>query len=184
MKSKSNNMETKTETLFTVMKVVAWIAFVGLCIEAGAILVSFVFSLIKSPEETAILYKQIKLGDLHLKSQLDYIFLGSLVVWITVLKAYLAYFLIRIFDAITLKSPFQDKVVKLITNLGNTALHIAIVAIFTNLYVTQYLEIRFGLSIPVHFEVSEFLFLAGIIFVLSKIFKRGMEIQSENGLTV
>ncbi len=31
---------------------------------------------------------------------------------------------------------------------------------------------------------SEFLFMAGIIFIIALIFKRGVEIQSENELTI
>jgi hypothetical protein len=31
---------------------------------------------------------------------------------------------------------------------------------------------------------GEFLFLAGIVFVIAQIFKRGIEIQTENELTV
>lgn len=177
-------MKHKSDTLFTVMKVIAWIAFVGLSIDAGAILTSFVFSLLKDPEATQILYKPISFGELHQHSNLDYFFLGVLVVLIYGLKAHLAYLLIKIFDALVIENPFQEKVVKLISTLGNTALSAGITGVFTNLYVTQYLNRRFDIEIPLHFETSEFFFLAGIIFVLSKIFKRGVEIQSENELTV
>jgi hypothetical protein len=169
-------MENKSEILFNVMKVFAWIAFIGLSIEVGSIIFSFVFSL--------IFYKPIDLGDLYSKSQIHYNGFCILVIIIYGLKAHLAYLLIRIFDALVLINPFQEKVVNLISKLGDTALYTGLTAIFTNLYATQYLNKMYDIAIPIRFEVSEFFFLAGIIFVLSKIFKRGVEIQSENELTV
>lgn len=177
-------MEQKTEPLFMVMKVFAWIAFIGLCIEAGSILFSFILSLVVPVQEGQTLYRTLDLSELRLLSLKNYLGLSSLIAIVYGLKAYLAFLVIRIFDAQILTNPFQEKVVQLISQLGNSALQTGITAFLTNLYITQYLERRFEISIPIHFEVSEFLFLAGIIFVLSKIFKKGVEIQSENELTV
>lgn len=180
----SSQMENKSDTLFTVMRVLAYIAFIGLSIEAGSFLFSFVFSLFKSPEESSVLYRALELVELQQHSFWDYFLLGTLITLIYGLKAHLAYLLIKIFESLVMKNPFQEKVVRYIIKLGTTALNTGFAAIFTNLYITQYLERRFELDIPVQFEVSELFFLAGIIFVLSKIFKRGVEIQSENELTV
>ncbi|WP_026951256.1 DUF2975 domain-containing protein [Algoriphagus mannitolivorans] len=177
-------MEQKTEPLFSVMKVFAWIAFIGLSVETGSILVSFVISLIVPVQDGQVLYRTIDLSELHLLSLKNYLSLSSLIVIIYGLKAYLAYLVIRIFDAQILTNPFQEKVVQLISKLGNSALQTGITAFVTNLYITQFLERRFEIAIPINFEVTEFIFLAGIIFVLSKIFKKGVEIQSENELTV
>ena len=37
-------MIKKNDLIFDVLQVVSWIAFVGLCIEAGAIVFNFIFS--------------------------------------------------------------------------------------------------------------------------------------------
>ena len=177
-------MEKKTEILFIVMKVFAYIAFIGLSIEAGSILVSLIVSLAVSGQAAQNLYLGLNLGELHELSLGSYVVLGALIFAIYVLKALLAYFLIRILDTLKLDNPFEDKVVNLISKLGNTALSAGFVGVFVNLLVTQVLNIAFRIQLPVKFDVSEFFFLAGIIFILSKIFKRGVEIQSENELTV
>mgnify|MGYP005748039957 CR=1 FL=1 len=177
-------MEKKTEILFIVMKVFAYIAFIGLSIEAGSILVSFIVSLTVSGKASQDLYMGLNLGELHDLSLGNYIFLGSLVLAVYLIKAHMAYLLIRILDTIKLDNPFQEKLVNQISTLGNTALTAGFIGVFVNLFVTQVLNMAYRIEIPVKFDVSEFFFLAGIIFILSKIFKRGVEIQSENELTV
>ncbi|MDX5337949.1 MAG: DUF2975 domain-containing protein [Cyclobacteriaceae bacterium] len=177
-------MEKKTEILFILMKVFAYIAFIGLSIEAGSILVSLIVSLVVSGQAAQNLYLGLNLGKLHELSLGSYVVLGALIFAIYVLKALLAYFLIRILDTLKPDNPFQEKVVHLISKLGNTALTAGFVGVFVNLLVTQVLNIAYRIQLPVKFDVSEFFFLAGIIFILSKIFKRGVEIQTENELTV
>jgi hypothetical protein len=39
-------------------------------------------------------------------------------------------------------------------------------------------------GLEAHYISGEFIFLAGVVFVFSQIFKKGVEIQTENELTV
>jgi hypothetical protein len=41
-----------------------------------------------------------------------------------------------------------------------------------------------GIQLPTHDMGDEYLFIAGMIYIISQIFKRGIEIQEENNLTV
>lgn len=41
-----------------------------------------------------------------------------------------------------------------------------------------------GLPIPENWISGEFIFLAGVIFIIAQIFKKGIELQSENELTI
>ena len=56
--SKSNNF------VFQALNVVAWIIFIGLCIETGALLVNFVYSLFK-PEVVHNLYQKLDLSQIY-----------------------------------------------------------------------------------------------------------------------
>jgi hypothetical protein len=58
-------MEKKNNYVFTgFLSIVAWIIFVGLCIEAGGLIVNFVFSLYK-PEFVQNLYQKLDLSELY-----------------------------------------------------------------------------------------------------------------------
>ena len=60
-------METKDNMIYTGLLVVVWIIFVGLCINAGGLVVNFIFSLIR-PDLLGNLYE--KLDNLETKVDL------------------------------------------------------------------------------------------------------------------
>ena len=62
------------------------------------------------------------------------------------------------------------------------ALEIGILAIISNAYAKWLM--KSGVEVIYESNSTEFLFLAGIVFVIAQIFKRGLEIQNENELTV
>ena len=51
-------MSKMNKLIFTILHVIAWIIFVGLCIEAGALIVNFVCSVFK-PEVVGNLYQKL-----------------------------------------------------------------------------------------------------------------------------
>ena len=87
--AKSNNF------VFIALHVVAWIIFVGLCIEAGALLVNFAFSLFK-PEVVHNLYEKLDLSQMYSQSKWVYFGSYSLILTISVLKAFLFYAVIML----------------------------------------------------------------------------------------
>jgi hypothetical protein len=53
-------MKKTNNLIFTGLQIVAWIIFIGLCIEAGGLLVNFVFS-IYNPDMISRLYNKLNL---------------------------------------------------------------------------------------------------------------------------
>ena len=88
-------MSKKTNYLFIGLHIVAWVIFVGLCIEAGALIVNFIFSLFK-PEIVHNLYQKLDLSDLYSRSKWSYYCMYSFIMVISVLKAYLFYIVIKL----------------------------------------------------------------------------------------
>ena len=78
--------------------------------------------------------------------------------------------------------PFSAQMMSLIQKISHIALGIGIVALVAQNY-GRWLMHR-GHSVPQNWGGEEFLFLAGIIFIIGLVFKRGIEIQSENELTI
>ncbi|GLU53977.1 hypothetical protein Dfri01_34380 [Dyadobacter frigoris] len=57
-----------------------------------------------------------------------------------------------------------------------------IVAVLNNEHADRLFK-RTGI-ISEAWAAEEFIFMAGLVFIISRVFKRGVEIQSENDLTV
>ena len=62
-------MSRSYNIVFKILLVIAWIIFVGLCIEAGGLLVNFGFSIFK-PESVKYLYQKLDLSQIYNQSQL------------------------------------------------------------------------------------------------------------------
>ena len=175
-------MKTRTNTILGIMKVVSWIIFIGLCIKAGALLISGSVSLFINPEGASNVYLGLDLSQLYNSSKMYYMYVLSFLIAITALKAYIFYLVIKIFSKINFDHPFSDSMVSLIAKISHVALGIGVVALIAQNYSKWLL--KSGFEVQRDWGSSEFLFLAGIIFIIGLIFKRGVELQSENELTI
>ena len=101
--SKTNNF------VFTTLKIVSWVIFVGLCIEAGGLIVNFIFSLYK-PEFVQNLYQKLDLSEMYERSKWAFFSMYSFILVISVLKAVLFYVVIRLVSKINLTKPFNNYV--------------------------------------------------------------------------
>jgi hypothetical protein len=88
-------MSKKTKFVFIVLNIVAWLIFVGLSIEAGGLIVNFVFSLFK-PEAIPKLYQKLDLTEMYNLSKWAFFSMYSFILVISILKAYLFYMSIRL----------------------------------------------------------------------------------------
>ncbi len=177
-----------TKLILTVLLVLAWIIFVGLCIEAGGFIVNAVFAL-ANPSVVTRLWQQVDLSDLFKYDQ-GYFFTVTLVMGIvTALKAWLFYVIIRALHdkKLSISQPFSKESRSFIFYLSCIAL---LIGLFSNggVKYTEWLTGQ-GIKMPdTHYlrlgGADVWLFMAVILFIIAYIFKRGIEIQSENDLTV
>jgi len=172
----------KTTQVLNIMKTVSWIIFISLCIKAGTIIISSFVSLFVNEVASKNLYLGLDLSEIYNFGTWQYINVLSFIIAIAVLKGYLFYLVIKLFSKINLKQPFNLTVNKLITKISHICFSIGIIAIIANGYAKTLLNK--GISFRLTFESSEFLFMAGIIFVVAILFKHGIEVQEENNLTI
>ena len=64
-------MSKRNNFVFIGLHIVAWVIFVGLCIEAGGLIVNFVFSLYK-PEFVQNLYQKLDLSEMYNTKQMGF----------------------------------------------------------------------------------------------------------------
>lgn len=174
----------KPTQVLEILKVVAWIVFIGLCIKTGALLVSFFISIFINGNASTDLYQGLDLSDLLARNQMQYILLTGLIIAISGLKAYLFFYVIKITDKLNLINPFSQQVGKYILKMSHLALDIAIITFVAQSFAKWIAKDQINIKYAFDGSTGEFLFLAGILFVIGMIFKRGIELQSENELTI
>lgn len=174
-------MKIKTQTILTIMHVLSWIVCCGLIAQAVAILTSYTVSII-NPQAAKNLYKGLNLFSDMQNNFWQY---TSEVIFLTVtlgIKAYVAYLVAKVLSSIKIASPFTIEVSK---RLENISYFVLILWVITILYNTQVRWKIYNIAVPGGNQASEeFLLVAGVVFVMSQIFKKGVEIQSENELTI
>jgi hypothetical protein len=178
-------MKKKNDFILKALNVISWIIFIGLCIEAGALIFNFVLTLF-NPIATHNIYKGLDLSDLYENHFAQFIGVLSFVVVLSLLKAYLFYLVVRIFMKLNLVKPFTVEIANLIEKISIEAFAIALVSIIAHQYIKRLIQSGYEVS---HIETywndtAAFLMMAAIIFVISQIFKKGIELQNENDLTV
>ncbi len=170
----------KTEKILKVMNVLSWIVFIGLCIKTGAILISYFVS-ISTPEAAQNLYAGLDLSEYYNHSFKQYTFIVSYKVALFATEAYIAFLVTKLLSALNLEKPFNLEVQKLMQSISYSIFNLWILAMVHNTHV-QFTGKRYHFSMDLF--SSDFIFLAGVIFIFAQIVKRGIEIQSESDLTI
>lgn len=178
-------MSKKNDAILKVLHVVSWIVFIGLCIEAGALIFNFIFTLFK-PIASQDIYKGLDLSEMYEKQFPQFIGVMSFVVVLAVLKAYLFYLVVKIFMKLNLVKPFDVEIAKLIEKISYEAVAIAIVSVIAHQYTKRLIHNGYEVSDIEKYwnDTAAFLMMAAILFVISQVFKKGIELQNENDLTV
>jgi hypothetical protein len=173
--------KTRTEQILQAMHVLAWVAFIGLLIKTGALLVSYGMSCV-NPGASRNFYAGQDLYDLIQFSFLQYTMVVSFMIAISGMKAFATFLLIKALSKVNMMNPFKIEVAHVIERLSYVLFGTWILTVLSNAHA-DWLGKRTGL-IQGDGVDGEFIFMAGLVFILSQVFKRGVEIQSENDLTV
>ena len=178
-------MITRNNFVFIGLKIVAWVIFVGLCIEAGGLIVNFIFSLYK-PEFVQNLYQKLDLSQMYNLNKWVYFSMYSFILFISILKACLFYVVIRLLSKLDLKKPFNSYVSDQIKTISYYTLSIGLISYFARETAKSIQHYGFEVDMLNQFwaDSQAWILMAAVIYVIATIFSRGVEIQNENDLTV
>lgn len=177
---------SKTNSLvFWSLYIVAWLIFVGLCIEAGGLLVNFFFSLYK-PEFVPNLYQKLDLTEMYNESRFVFFAVYGFILTISILKAFLFYTVIRLMHSMDLSKPFSAFVARKFLQLSYYTLSIGLLSYIAKQWVENLMNRGFGIDTLNQFwaDSQAFILMGAIIYIIATIFKKGVDIQTENELTV
>ncbi|TMI96664.1 MAG: DUF2975 domain-containing protein [Bacteroidetes bacterium] len=182
-------MEISTKQILKILNVLSWIIFIGVCIEAGGSIFSAFYTLVINSINAKTYWVGNDLSSLYTYGRVHFFAETLLISISSVMKACIFYLLIKNLGSkkISMSQPFSKEVGHLIFNISYLSLFIG----FISLWGVKYKEwlVEQGVKMP---EVQYlrlggadvWLFMGVILFVLAQMFKRGIEIQSENDLTV
>lgn len=178
-------MSKSNKFVFLALNVVAWIIFVGLCIEAGALLVNFVYSLFK-PEVVKNLYEKLDLSQIYNLNKWVYFGLYGFILFISGLKAYLFYAVIVLLGKLDMEKPFSSSASGHITKISYVTLAIGVISFIARQTAMSLTHYGFDVSPLDRFwaDSTAFILMAAVVYVIATIFKRGVDLQNENDLTV
>jgi len=178
-------MSKRDNFVFKGLHIIAWVIFVGLSIEAGGLIVNFIFSLYK-PEFVQNLYQKLDLSQMYHLSKWAYYSMYSFILVIAILKAHLFYIVIRLISKLNLLKPFNSDVAGRITKISYYTLSIGVISHLASQTAQNLMHRGFEIDALNQFwaDSQAFILMAAVIYVIATIFSRGVEIQNENDLTV
>lgn len=178
-------MNWKIQPKLMFITVVIWIIFIGLCIKAGTLMIMFTYSLFK-PVVSQNLYESLNLNTLQDNHFWYYVATLSFIILVAFLKAYIFYLMLKVFSKINLVHPFSIEITKLISKIAAVSIQTGISIIIATSYI-EWVGKRFEQYISVGGFLGsslEYIFMGAIVYAIAQVFKRGVEIQSENELTI
>jgi hypothetical protein len=184
-------MEIKisTQQILKLLYVISWIIFIGVCIEAGGIIVNAVSTLALNPVNARYYWQQVDLSALYTYDH-GYFFAETMLISIVaVLRAILFYLIVKILhdNKLNLSKPFNREMGRFIFNVSYLAFGLGMFSYWGVQYTEWLVKLMVKMPDIQHLRLGGadvWLFMGVTLFVIGQIFKKGIEIQEENDLTV
>jgi hypothetical protein len=184
-------MEIKisTQQILKTLYVVSWIIFIGVSIEAGAFIFNSFFTLVLNPVGAHKFWQEIDLSGLYSYDHGYFIVVTLLMSIVAVFRAILFYLIVKVLDGkkLNMMQPFTREIGNFIFKVSYLSFAIGMFS-FWGVRYTEWL-VQQGVKMP---DIQQlrlggadvWLFMGVTLYVIAQIFKRGIEIQEENDLTV
>lgn len=184
-------MEIKitTQQVLKVLYILTWIIFIGVCIEAGGFIFNAFFTLAMNPAGAGNFWQEIDLSALYHYDKGYFTTITLLMIIVAVMRAVLFYLILKILHnkGLNLLKPFNNEMKVFVSNVSYLALGIGLFSFWGARYA-KWLVLQ-GVAMPdVQYlrlgGADVWLFMGITLLVIAQIFKRGVELQSENDLTI
>jgi hypothetical protein len=182
-------MEISTKQILKILYVLSWIIFVGVCFEAGGFIFNTFFTLVINPVDAKHYWPGIDFSGLYNYDHVYFFAETLLMIIVAVMRACIFYLIIKILHdkKLNMSQPFSREVGHFIFKISYLALSIGLFSWWGVKYTEWF--VKQGVKMPdIEYlrlgGADVWLFMGVILFVIAQIFKRGIEIQTENELTV
>jgi hypothetical protein len=181
--SKSDNY------LFSGVNILAWIIFIGVCIDAGGVITNACYSIFVNASFSSHFWGGIDLYNVYKFNDVIFVTLVTLMSITTFLKATMFYLIVKIFHdkKLDLSKPFNAILAKYIYLIAYCAFGIGIFSSWgSNLVIgLTNQNVLLPLIHELKMEGASIWFLMGsTLLIFAVIFKKGIVLQSDTDLTV
>ncbi len=181
-------MSETNNIVFTALKIVAWIIFIGLCIETGGIIFNIVYALNK-PIVAKHFWNGADLSALYAYDKGHFISQTILMTITAVMKTLIFYTIVKLFSDknFSIAKPFNPNAQNVVFKIAYLCLGAGLFSLWGTKY-SAWLKGK-GIQMP---DIENlriggadvWLFMAVVLLVIGQVFKKGTELQTENDLTV
>lgn len=175
----------KTDTIISLFNGISGLILLILFAQSAGLLLNSIYLLLK-PKSAEEIYLGADIAQLFSLGKMHFSTIFILTVTISILKVYSFLLTMMIFSTLKAKKPFSEEIGLLVSKVSYTILAVGILGKITYHY-SEWLE-------TLGFELKKlqswwddnlaYLMIGIIVFVLAQIFKKGLELQAENDLTV
>jgi hypothetical protein len=158
----------------------AWFVFIALLIKTGAVLTTYTISFFNH-DAAKNLYLELDLSMYLNYSQIHYSIIVLSKVLLFASQAYVAYLMTELLRDFNLKNPFSYPVVKLMERICFTVLFIWAITLMHNAHLKA---LEHAAGVVGIYNDGAYLLWSAMVYVLAQVFKRGIEIQAENEMTI
>ncbi len=171
------------------MHILSWIIFIGLSIDAGGFISNTLYALLVNASIVSHFWGYLDLSAIY---QYDHGHFYAITIFMSIValaKAIMFYLIVKILHnkKLNLIQPFNKELGNFIFNLSYLALLIGLFSNWGENYF-QWIVSKGVKTLDMHsLKIGGgdiWLFMSVTLFIIAQIFKKGIEIQSENDLTV
>jgi hypothetical protein len=185
-------MEIKltTNQVLKVLQILSWIIFIGVSIDAGGIIVNTIITLFFNPDGVKNYWEGADyLSSLYNFNSAHFTVITIVMAIVAVLKAIMFYLIVQLFveKKLNISQPFSTELRSFIVKLAYLALGIGLFSHCGSefsMWLAQHGLPKADLQALRIGGADVWIFMAVILFVIAQIVKRGIEIQTENDLTI
>lgn len=178
-------LRISSKAMLTLLYIVSWIIFIGVSIEAGSFITNAIFTLGVNTENASL----FGLTNLYSFDPGYFLVIIIMMTIVGVLRAILFYLIVKLLHDKKLQmiQPFNSEMGRFIFNVSYLAVGIGMFSFWGVKYV-DWLE-KQGVQMP-DIQILRlggadvWLFMGVTLLVIAHMFKRGIEIQTENELTI
>ena len=182
-------MEISTKQILNILYILSWIIFVGICVEAGGFIINTFYTLAINSVDAKHFWPGLDFSSLYQYDPGQFFAQTFLMIIVGAMRAWIFYLIIKFLHdkKLNMARPFNSEVGRFIFRLSYLSLGTGLFSWWGVKYAA-WLTTK-GVTMP---DVQAmrlggadvWLFMGVVLFVIAQIFKRGIEIQTENELTI
>jgi hypothetical protein len=182
-------MKITTKQILGVLYVVSWIIFVGLCVETGGFMFNAIFTFRLGVAGAKHFWQEVDLSNLYQVDRGYFFVITFLMCIVSIMRCLLFFLILKVLanKKLDMSLPFNKDMGRFIFRISYLTCAIGLFSFWGTQY-SEWLNKK-GIVMPdTQFlrlgGADVWLFMSVVLLIIAQMFKRGIELQSENELTV